>query len=93
MTATITNNEVAIFSRVIRPERNDLSLEAARSLLSLDFDPQDHDRMNELSAKARQGTLSSEEEQELKSYVHVGHILALLQSKARQSLNKVNGNP
>ena len=87
MTATTSpNNEIAIFSRVVQPERADMSPEAAQSILKLDFDSQDRDRMNELAAKARHGALTPEEQQESLSYNRVGHLLALLQSKARRSL-------
>jgi len=43
--------------------------------------------MNELAEKAREGALSSGEDRELENYRHVGHLLALLRSKARISLN------
>lgn len=88
MASATAISEVAILDRVIRPERDDLSPEAARSLLRLEFDGRDRERMNELSAKARDETLTADEERELDCFVHVGHLLALLQSKARQSLKK-----
>jgi hypothetical protein len=42
--------------------------------------------MDELSESARNGTLSAAEEAELDSYIHVGNLLAVMQSKARQAL-------
>jgi len=42
--------------------------------------------MNELAEKAREGGLSPAEEQEIENYRQVGHLLALLRSKARVSL-------
>ncbi len=42
--------------------------------------------MNELSAKARAGTLTEMEAQELDSYLHIGSLLAVMQSKARRLL-------
>ncbi len=42
--------------------------------------------MNELAQHAQAGTLSEKEDAELESYRHVGHLLALMQSKARISL-------
>src|SRR5262245_18395886 len=88
MASATAISEVAILDRVIRPERDDLSPEAARSLLRLEFDGRDGERMNELSAKASDETLTADEERELDCFVYAGHLLALLQSKARQSLKK-----
>ena len=79
---------VAIFQRIIDPRKRNLSAAAARSLLQLDFAARDKDRMNALAAKARLGTLSAEEDEELEDYIYAGQVLAILQSKARQSLKK-----
>jgi hypothetical protein len=49
----------------------------------------DEDRVNELSAKARAGTLTESESQELDSCLHVGSVLAVLQSKRRRLLKQV----
>jgi hypothetical protein len=37
----VSNGEAAILGRLIRPERAELSPEAARSILKLEFDDQD----------------------------------------------------
>ncbi len=42
--------------------------------------------MRELSARARAGTLNAEEEAAADHYERVGHLLNILQSKARRSL-------
>jgi hypothetical protein len=47
----------------------------------------DEDRVNELSAKARSGSLTEDEMQELDSYLHVGILLGVMQSKGRRLLN------
>lgn len=83
----------AIWSRVVNPERGDLSTEAARAILKLDFDPEDHRRANELSEKARQGALTSAERAELEEFIRVGNELAVLQSKARLSLKRSKPDP
>ena len=44
--------------------------------------------MNELSELARQGKLTSEEQAELDSYLHVGNLLAVMQSKGRRALQR-----
>lgn len=81
-----SNTEAAILGRLIEPEKDDLSPEAARSILGLDFPSGDKARMDELVAKAQDGSISADESIELDNYVKVGHLLALLQSKARSSL-------
>jgi hypothetical protein len=86
-----TNSEAAIFSRVLEPEKPMLSPDAARSILALDFTAADRDRMNQLSAKARGGELTADENEELDNYLRVGDLLAIMQSKARRSLQ--NGFP
>jgi hypothetical protein len=45
-------------------------------------------RMNELSEVARQGKLTSQEQAELDSYLHVGNLLAVIQSKGRRALQR-----
>lgn len=81
-----TNASAAILSRVINREPADLSLEAARSLLRLDFPAADHARVSELSSKARDGALTDDERDELDEYIRVADLLAILQSKARRSI-------
>jgi hypothetical protein len=82
------NTEAAILGRLIEPEKSDRPPEAARFLLRLDFTPGDKARMDELAAKAREGAIDADDRAELENYVHVGHLLALMQSKARNSLKR-----
>jgi hypothetical protein len=44
-------------------------------------------RMNELSELARQGKLTTEEQAELDSYLHVSNLL-VMQSKGRRALHR-----
>jgi hypothetical protein len=83
------NSEAAILMRLIEPDVDDLPEETARYFLGLDFKKADVKRMDELAAKARAGTLKKGEQAELENFEHVGHLLALMQSKARRSLSKV----
>ena len=80
------NTEAGILARLIQTRQDNLSRDAANYLLSIQFDDTDLARMNELSELARRGTLSAAEEAELDSYIHVGNLLAVMQSKARQAL-------
>jgi hypothetical protein len=79
-------SEVAILRRVIQPAKPTFSAAAARAILTLDFCPGDKERMRLLSAKAREGTLRRAERAEVNNFERVGHLLNLLQSKARRSL-------
>jgi hypothetical protein len=76
------NTEAAILGRLIQ-SRTEMDSHVARYLLSLDFEPDDVDRMNLLAERAREGALSAEEEAELDSYLHVGNLLTIMQSKSR----------
>jgi hypothetical protein len=79
-------SEVSILNRILRPDAPTFSPEAAREILALDFDPADKARMRELSAKARAGALTAEEDAAASHYELVGHLLNIMQSKARRSL-------
>ena len=80
------NNEVAILGRVLEPDKPTLPPEAARAILALSFAEADKDRMRLLAAKAREGTLTPQEREEITSYEVAGHVLNILKSKARRSL-------
>lgn len=83
---TITpNTEAAILGRLLQAKHSQ-SRDVAEYLLSIDFDRDDLDRMNLLSERARQGSLTPEETAELDSYLHVGTLLSILQSRARRLL-------
>jgi hypothetical protein len=79
-------SEIAIFARLIKADRGDLSPELARYLLTLGFEEDDQVRMRELAERNQEGELSAGEQRELQNYVTAGHWLALLHSKARRSL-------
>jgi hypothetical protein len=79
-------SEVSILNRILRPRLPTFSPAAAEDILTLDFDQADKDRMRELSAKARAGTLTAEEDADAGKYELVGHLLNIMQSKARLSL-------
>ena len=79
-------SESGILARLIQSRQEKLSRDAADYLLTLRFDEQDVSRMNELSELARKGALAGADAAELDSYIHVSNLLAVMQSKARQSL-------
>ena len=73
-----TDTEAAILARS----------EVASYLLSMKLPSIDEERVKDLSAKARAGSLTEAETQELDSYLHVGMLLGVMQSRARRLLTK-----
>lgn len=82
------STEAAILTRVINPDDASFSPEVARSILKFKFCRADLTKMKRLAAKARKGSLRPAEDTELNNYLHVGRFLALVQAKARRSLQQ-----
>ena len=80
--------EAEMWLRILHPDRGALSPKVARAILALSFPESDIIRMNELSAKARAGKLTSQEHAEMDNFERVGSILSTLKSKARQALKR-----
>jgi hypothetical protein len=79
--------EAEVWLRILHPD-DELSPRTARAILGLSFPATDVRRMHELSAKARAGTLTPEEDAEMDNFERVGSILSTLKSKARQVLKR-----
>ena len=88
MSTVRENSHAAIFGRLIESDQEDLPPELAQYLLRMVFPPQDRERLKELAAKAREGSLDADERDELERYNLAGDVLALWQSKARRSLSR-----
>jgi hypothetical protein len=82
------NNECAILARLVQPDGDGLSPEAARAILKLEFSKQDQERMHELTLKNQEETLTEDDRKELEVYLRIGRFLDLLCAKARLSLKK-----
>ena len=80
------SSPAAIFARLWEPENGELPKTLARHILKLRFSKQDQARMHELAERNQEGRISAGELEELDSYVAVGDLLALLQSRARRTL-------
>lgn len=80
------NTEAEILTRILESDTPKLTPEAAHYLLAIKLHASDEDRVNELCAKARLGSLTEAESEELDGYLHIGSLLAVLQSKARRLL-------
>lgn len=85
---TASKTAAAIWGRIVKPGEADLSPELAHAILKLDFDVEDRRRVDELSAKAREGALTRDERSEMEEYIRVDRELGVLQSKARLSLKR-----
>jgi hypothetical protein len=88
-----SNTEAAILARIIESDVTAITPDVARYLLSMQLTSADKERVNELSAKARAGSLNQRETQELDSYLHIGRLLAVMQSRARRLLKNPDSDP
>jgi hypothetical protein len=79
--------EAAIWARLIESQPEEVTPEAARYLLGLGFTENDQARMQELADRSQAGSLSEDEGREFDSYLHIGNLLAVMQSKARLVLD------
>jgi len=82
----VPNTEASILSRLMDLSGANLTPAAAEFLLTIQFPADDVARMNRLSEIAQDGTLTSEQQGELDSYIHVSNLLALMQAQARKLL-------
>ena len=79
----------AMLAQLAEVDAHSLSPDTARTFLQLGFSRSHQRRVDALSEKARQGTLTPAEGRELDESIHVGNLLAILQSKARQAVKHV----
>ena len=82
------NREPAIWARLMQTPGGELLPEAAEYLLSIRFADTDIGRMRQLAERSETGELTDEERTEFDSYLHVGNLLAVIQSKARLALRR-----
>ena len=88
MQPTTLSAEAEILGRLIGPDNPSFTPDAARSILELRFADSDTDQMNLLAVKAREGSLTAEEADQLHGYRFVGAMVDLLHSKARLTLQQ-----
>jgi hypothetical protein len=77
---------ISLLERVFDLPGTGMTPSLAERILEMDFPEADAARVGELNEKANEGLLSADEESELEAYIDVGNLLAVWQSKARQSL-------
>jgi hypothetical protein len=76
------------WARLMQAQNDELSPEAAEFLLSIDFGEGDRLRMLHLAERSNAGILTPEEQVELDGCLHIGNLLAVMQSKARLALKR-----
>jgi hypothetical protein len=92
-TAKLDFSDTAVLEQLAKLDVQSIGVETSRKLLQFHFDAAQHDRMNVLSEKAQRGALSTTEQSELDEYLHVGSLLGILQSRARQLLRNLEQAP
>lgn len=88
MSSSPRTDEASILSRAIDADSGNWAASVARGILSLTLSSPDRDRMNELVAKAREGSLGADEQLEIESYRQACRLLDLMKAKARLSLKQ-----
>jgi hypothetical protein len=72
-----------LLDRILDPISSSLNEESARKLIGLKADRKTEARVAKLAIKCNEGTLTPRERREYEMYVMMGHIVGLLQAKAR----------
>jgi hypothetical protein len=85
--------EPIIWARLIQAQKREISPEVARYLLSIEFGESDRERTQYLAERSAAGALTAEEQAEFDSYLHIGNLLAVMQSKARGVLGEKPAGP
>ena len=80
--------EPVIWARLIQAQKREISTEVARYLLTIEFGESDRERMQYLADRSEAGAIAPDEQAEFDSYLHVGNLLAVMQSKARVVLRE-----
>jgi hypothetical protein len=77
---------ISYLDRFLEPLTEAFTPRMARTIVELRADPELQAHVDELAAKANEGTLTPEEDAEYKSYVEAADIIGIIKSKARQFL-------
>jgi hypothetical protein len=88
MATTTTPIENGALDRMLDPLSECLTPALARRLVKFRADAATQARIDELADKCNEGDLTPTERREYAAYVRAIHLIAILQSKARQTLAK-----
>jgi hypothetical protein len=82
-----------VLSRALKSKGGDIPAEGARFILELGIREDDKKRMLKLLAKRHKGGASSEEGEELESYIQADNLLSILKAQAILALKKAGQEP
>jgi hypothetical protein len=82
----MANGPVTGLERLLRPLSQNLTLELARALVSVQADAETQTRYDELAAKRTEGQLAPAEQAELESIVRANTLLGVLKAEANAFL-------
>lgn len=77
-----------LLDKIFEPFEEVLTPETAARLVDLQADAEVQSRLDELAAKCTAGQLSDEERQEYDMYIQAINFISIMQSKARQVLQR-----
>lgn len=80
-----------LLDRIFEPLGEALTPESARRLVSMQANPEVQQRVDELADKCTEGLLTEEEADEYDSYIRAIEFMSIMQSKARQILQRTGG--
>lgn len=83
MSQTIFNTQGTILDRAFSSIQAGMSVEAAKYFLSITLSDLDRQRANDLAARARAGSLTSEEQSEIDEYRRAGRTIEMLRIRAK----------
>lgn len=92
MSNAIAETAAEIWERTLKPDEGNLPVDAARFFLGVTLAEADRTRLAELSGKARDGSMTTDEDRELDIYLELGWFLDGMKSKARLSLRNAGLN-
>ena len=81
-------NGSAILERMLEPVSQSLNVEAAQKLIRLKADAKTQARVDELARKGNECELTDAERGEYERYVTAGTMIAILQAKARLTIQR-----
>lgn len=77
-----------VLGRLLEPLTECFTPEVASRIANLRADPQTQQRLDELAAKANEGDLSDEENDEYRAHVEAVDLIGILQAKVRVAIRK-----
>jgi hypothetical protein len=80
----VATSEVTIWEQIMRPNGEVMSRDTAERILEFSFSVKEKERMKQLLARAKDGTISPAEELEISEFERVGNLLSILKAKARR---------